>query len=198
MTAKKANSKLSKFLRKYSTCAVKHKLGPLYKQWRLIEVRDVGHKYGLRCHCGHGNLRYLCFIRNTKTKVQTYVGSTCIRYFANPIVPKMVMTMETLARTGILAQYIKRTHKTHHFRIQNRCCLVRQNVLLQHFFSKLPFYRTSSGWRLQTTMGYTRTSKPRLTPGQWYRIKLGAVTSSAKRQRPRLIFLCDRVVRSNR
>ncbi|KAK7087414.1 uncharacterized protein [Littorina saxatilis] len=191
--------RLPKFLSRYSTPKAKQDIKKLFAQWILVEVRDAGHKKNLICPCGRSGLRYLCFIRNVETKIQTYVGSTCIRHFCNKMVPKLLKLLESLSMQGVTGKYLGKAGKFHKFQLKDKAKVVKYYKLLSSFFSKLPVYRQNGVWEMRVASSKSRVPKDKLRPGYWYNLKLGPVTRTGinNKGRPALMFFADGI-RSSR
>lgn len=49
-------------------------------EWTLAGVEDLGAERDT-CPCGYAPIRYLCWLSNTKTNAQVFVGNVCVHRF---------------------------------------------------------------------------------------------------------------------
>ena len=192
-------TRLTRFLVKYSTCTAKN-VYALYAQWRIIEIRDAGAKKCIRCHCGRSGLRYVVFIQNRFTKVKSYVGLECAKYFCRRTVPQLMKVLQELSVKGISGTYGGSKGKCHSFYLSKDTLLVRHQRLLRHFFRKVPLQRKCNFYELKVKKG-KRSKTPRLVAGRKYKINLGAFAPmpnrrhyskcNKKRPKPYLLLFAD-------
>lgn len=185
--------KLMQHLLRYSSSR-KLKRSKLYREWRLIEVRDAGKTYATaKCPCGRKGLRYICFLRNRKTGTETYIGSNCAKHFHRPMA-RLLQILESLCHRGIRARFNGARGNKLMFQIPRGNVLIRNLIFLRKYFGSLPYSAKGGSYQICVRRSYG--SSRGLHRNKWYVIKLAGATNVTYRTGCNLHFYLTRFRRA--
>ena len=140
----------------------------IYREWLFSQTEDSGEAAGSDCPCGKKGIRYLCYITNNTTRKQTFVGTTCVKFFDEDMKEVLKLTLGLIS-AGIAGKYKGSGNRgKQRFEIRGNSILVNKQSRLKALFTFIPIYRKKNGkWEIQVF-----TSELGLIEDRRYMIKI--------------------------
>lgn len=122
----------------------------IYKEWTFNHTEVSCEEGGSNCPCGKTGIRYLCFIINTATGNQTFVGTSCVEFFDENMKEVLKLTLGLIS-TGVTGKYKGSGNRgKHRFEISANTNLVKKESRLKALFNFVPIYQKGNGkWEIQ-------------------------------------------------